>query len=510
MLLVDGAYYEAIQWGVLDKFGTGYVVDVRRLVRRLEEIYEAQFIRRHYVQGTENGTLSSFHKMLTSPENKGPGFTVDIHKMREQSVRRGGVVAPAEYMRDKASIMVEQGVDVAISMEILRTTMKGSFDSLVVITGDAGLEPAFRVASEENRERELLKEKVQELYVLGGQKMSHELFSYARGVRGQPLVFLEAIMKECVVKKEELEKSLLGGDAISGPISSYLSTMSNNTTSTPPILPRSVSNSSRSGLSSWPSDVSLSGKGLRSCASDTGSDEGTSSRGINVRWCSYGASCKFLACPDENMAHFKKYGHMCPDDQNCPFMLDYATHRRSEKGKVHFGLWRHSCPKGANCNFVEHPELHKKHMEKFTHDCYDECPPTPTASLGPLKASCSAATTTSGPSPSVSSSRLAHLWAPPTEPSVDTEEDCGMPLVLLKDVANLLLEETAGHDHHHHHHHPHHQLQQQPPQPESSLFRSPFMMGGGGGGGAAPMRQFGGAPVMLGSKDHQLVFTQAA
>eukprot|EP00952_Eustigmatos_sp_NYUAD-ZCMA_P011045 45004-Eustigmatos_ZCMA.PRE.1 len=73
---------------------------------------------------------------------------------------------------------LEQAVDVALASHILDQAYAPHADILVVITGEADLVPAFRMARMRSRTNVARGEKGAEVYALGGQRMAQELLAY--------------------------------------------------------------------------------------------------------------------------------------------------------------------------------------------------------------------------------------------------------------------------------------------------------------------------------------------
>ena len=86
------------------------------------------------------------------------------------------------------------------------------------------------------------------------------------------------------------------------------------------------------------------------------------------RWCHFGHACKYFEDMEAHALHFQNYQHLCQDNLQCPFVLDYAAHRDTEEGKAHFAMWKHSCPNGGlDCPYLANPHKHRWHMEFYTH-----------------------------------------------------------------------------------------------------------------------------------------------
>lgn len=183
-LLIDGGYYEWLQWHVLQGRAATHAIDVRLLVQRLEKLLGLSFVRRLYVQSTETGARGTFHKMLEASA----GFDVELHRLR-----------------DSPSSPPHRGVGVAMTAQVMSSTFKAAFDALVVLTGGASdLAPAFRMAQAENESRYRSRQRVQEVVALGGTRTSPELFPYLyRPADGSAFIF-ESLMAACVVPKSEL------------------------------------------------------------------------------------------------------------------------------------------------------------------------------------------------------------------------------------------------------------------------------------------------------------------
>ena len=397
-LLIDGGYYEWLQWHVLQGRAATHAIDVRLLVQRLEKLLGLSFVRRLYVQSTETGTRGTFHKMLEASA----GFEVELHRLR-----------------DSPSSPPHRGVGVAMTAQVMSSTFKAAFDALVVLTGGGSdLAPAFQMAQAENESRYRSRQRVQEVVALGGTRTSPELFPYLyRPVDGSAFIF-ESLMAACVVPKSELGR---GGGNLSISSSSYFSPQRNARSLSPPMarlgLPesgfgssfppppptceapakgRSVSHSSfqqrdhrnpaahemgslagsplrAAATSDLNLNLSLSNSNTNSSGSGSGSCSGNSSGGGAVgggrprRWCNFGHRCKYFDDVEANAMHFQRFAHVCQHDLQCPFVLNYAAHRSTEEGKAHFAMWKHSCPHGLDCQYFAQPDKHRRHIEFFTH-----------------------------------------------------------------------------------------------------------------------------------------------
>ncbi len=386
-LLIDGDYYEWLQWHVLQGRTATHAIDVRLLIQRLEAVLGMSFVRRLYVQSTETGARGSFHKMLEA----GAGFEVELHRVRDSPTHRG--------------------VSVAITAQVLSSTFKATYDAMIVLTGgDSDLAPAFRTAQAESEARFRSRLHVQDVKALGGMRTSPDLFPFLYRPADGSTFIIESLMATCVVPKGELGRA-------SGSSSSS-SHQRNARSLSPPIvrggLPESGLDSRKRGgfgpppPPSPPKGRSVSyssfqdgsvaaaherggdmGSPLRaacfglpglggSLSSSSGSGGGGVSVGAGIgaggggggrprRWCNFGHRCKYFEDVEANHSHFQRFVHVCQDDLQCPFVLNYAAHRLTEEGKAHFAMWKHSCPHGLDCQYFAQPDKHRRHIEFFTH-----------------------------------------------------------------------------------------------------------------------------------------------
>eukprot|EP00624_Nannochloropsis_granulata_P004822 evm.model.NODE_34240_length_32379_cov_28.507706.8 len=385
--LIDGGYYEWLQWHILQGRVTTHAIDVRLLVQRLENMLGLSFVRRLYVQSTETGARGPLHKMLEASA----GFEVELHRRR-----------------DSPSLPPHRGVGVAMTAHVMSSTFKAAFDALVVLTGGASdLVPAFRMAQAENDSRYRIRQRVQEVVVLGGTHTSPAFSPYLyRPVDGSAFIF-ESLMAACVVPKSELGR--VGGN-ISISSSSFLSPRRKARSLSPPIASSRLPKGCFENIFSAPpppsseapseglpiSSSSFQQPDLRNpAAHDVGSVVGSpfpsaatkditlilslnntnssgSGGGAGVggrprRWCNFGHRCKYVEDVEANVVHFQRFAHVCPHDTQCPFVLNYAVHRSTEEGRAHFLMWKHSCPHGLDCQYFAQPDKHRRHIEFFTH-----------------------------------------------------------------------------------------------------------------------------------------------
>jgi len=409
-LLIDGGYYEWLQWHVLQGKASTHAIDVRLLVQSLENVLNVNFIRRLYVQSTKTGVRGSFHKMLEATA----GFEVEIHRLQD---------LPATHP--------QRNTGIAMTDQILGSTFKAAFDALVVLAGaGSDVAPAFRMAQAENESRFRSRQQMQHVMALGGSRMSPDLLPYMYRPPADSLFMFENIMAACMVPKTELNR--LSEHAISPHRSarSLSPPMARGSTAdkkfenfssslfAPPVgdlrtSTRSVSesfihageprgfplqdaqrldidpchgagvsdisfglclsNSSSSGSGSGGGSVggnigiSLSGSGSGSGTVAGNSFPGEVNSTRPRRWCNFGHRCKYFEDVEANAVHFHRFAHVCPDDLLCPFIQNYAVHRLSEEGKAHFAMWKHSCPHGLECQYFAQPDKNRRHIEFFTH-----------------------------------------------------------------------------------------------------------------------------------------------
>lgn len=88
MVLVDGGYFESTINHILDKFKPERrTVDVKAVLKKIEEEFQVNLVKRIFYQGQDKGEHSAFHKSISIPPVEGPGFQIEIHRTKEQTGR---------------------------------------------------------------------------------------------------------------------------------------------------------------------------------------------------------------------------------------------------------------------------------------------------------------------------------------------------------------------------------------------------------------------------------------
>ena len=301
------------------------------------------------------------------------GFETDIHRLREQSGRG--------LNGDKVTMILERSVDVAISSQIIRAACRPTYDLIIVITGDSSLAPAFRSARDETRERLTRGERAPEVFALGGSKMSHELYPYVKRLEGPSgSVYLEVLMRESMVRKEDLGKPLRSqplplraglavddwhgeGSCCSSPGHGHGHSgrgQQQHQHHHHPHHQQHPHGGSEGGF--------VDAAGREEVRGETNSGSSSSGASRHRRWCNFGSACKYFEDVEGNSQHFQRFAHVCPEDFQCRFVKEYnTTLHHKEESRQHFALWKHSCPAGLDCPYFAQPDKHRRHIETFTH-----------------------------------------------------------------------------------------------------------------------------------------------
>jgi hypothetical protein len=86
------------------------------------------------------------------------------------------------------------------------------------------------------------------------------------------------------------------------------------------------------------------------------------------KWCHFSQECKYLRNVENNPMHFKLFLHLCPRDNECPFLKEHSQgHPLTRQALQHFQCWKHTCPRGPGCTFQGNCSLSREHVLVFTH-----------------------------------------------------------------------------------------------------------------------------------------------
>ena len=290
-------------------------VDVTKMLQRMEEVYRVTFVKKILIQGTHDGQLNSFHRMISSPD--GGHVACRIYGMKLQKGYAHDEKGIQLKPRQTVNLVVEKGVDVGIAVELLMEPLphEENFSVIVLVSGDSDLGPALNIA------------RVRRKIIVCSKSMScsPELNEYIEQFEGKP-VFLDTLFG----RVEDLPTT-----------ATTVSTISTAGTMFSP--PRMVC------------DLTLESSPTRF----RGAMKPWAQRPLCISDCPQIKVGKYY-----DLQHVMDHRHPCHFKSKCRVLHTQDTDK-TDKDNLHMELYMHTCLNYFNCPLD--PEEDPEHFLRFTH-----------------------------------------------------------------------------------------------------------------------------------------------